>query len=66
MSHQNGFPKYSQLLSIVPLFWHNANFEKVGIINRGDYRQRKIFMFYYEIGTTVKPKITHTVITHNL
>ena len=38
-------------MSIVPPFWHNANFEKVGIIDRGDYRQRKILMFYYEIGT---------------
>ena len=40
-----------QIVSIVPPFWHNANFEKVGIIDRGDYRQRKILMFYYEIGT---------------
>jgi hypothetical protein len=23
----------------------------VGIIDRGDYRQRKILMFYYEVGT---------------
>ena len=38
-------------LSIVTPFWHNANFEKVGIIDRGDYRQRKILMFYYETGT---------------
>ena len=29
----------------------NANFEKVGIIDRGNYRQRKILMFYYEVGT---------------
>ena len=28
-------------LSIVSPFWHNANFEKVGIIDIGDYRQRK-------------------------
>ena len=40
-------------MSIVTPFGHNANFEKVGIINRCDYRQRKILiiMFYYESGT---------------
>src|SRR5215204_3667012 len=34
-------------LSIVTPFWHNANFEKVGIIGRCDYRQGKILMSYY-------------------
>ena len=38
-------------LSIVPPFWHNANFEKVEIIDRGDYRQSKFLMFYYKSGT---------------
>ena len=32
-------------------FWHNANFEKVVILNREDYRQWEILMLYYEIGT---------------
>jgi hypothetical protein len=42
---------YSRPLLIVTPFWHNANFEKMVIIDRGDYRQRKIHMFYYETGT---------------
>ena len=41
----------SGALSIVTPFWHNVNFKKVVIIDREDYRQRKILMFYYEIGT---------------
>ena len=32
-------------------FWHNANSEKMGIIDRYNYRQRKILMFYYKSGT---------------
>ena len=43
--------KYSQPLSIVTPFRHNANSEKMVIIDRCDYRQRKILMFYYETGT---------------
>ena len=42
---------YSGPLSIVTPFGHNANFEKVGIIDRCDYRQGKFLMFYYKTGT---------------
>ena len=48
---ESGSCKRLPPLSIVSLFWHNANFEKVGIIDRRNYRERKILMFYYEIGT---------------
>ena len=42
---------YSQPLSIVTPFRHNANSEKMVIIDRCDYRQRKVLMFHYETGT---------------